>query len=73
MVGCPQKTVMCGTSGVATIVTSFAAASDSAVVLTVTTDLTTSDKCTWVGKAMITAPTFKFGNASGNGITSTNW
>jgi len=48
MVGCPQKTLMCGNTSLS-IVTSFTATSDAAVVITVTADLTTADKCTWVG------------------------
>jgi len=48
MVGCPQKTIMCGTDTSNSIVTALVA-NTSAVVITVTSTLTTSDKCTWVG------------------------
>jgi len=73
MVGCPQKSLWCGTVTAAKIITTLTDSTTNPVTLTVTSALTTADKCTWVASSMLAAPTFKFGKGAGSGITTTNW
>jgi hypothetical protein len=70
MVGCPQKTLMCGNG---TSITTSLTTGTAAQEMTVGTTLTVNDKCTWVAIATIVAPTFKFGAPGDKGLTSTNW
>jgi hypothetical protein len=51
MVGCPQKTLMCGNGAdtAGTIITLMTATETAVPITVLAADLTVNDKCTWVG------------------------